>query len=231
MPCQTSVSATSAPGIVFWVPNIVVPLVRKRSDRAYPSPLSMNAVTRQTIVALSRYCASLIAMLASLGGTVLIGETSHEYETKASFLYNFITFTEWPAKTFSTAKSPYVIGVLGEDPFGSTLDHVLNGGHIKSRPLVVRRFKRIEDMHRVHILFLSESEAYHMAEILRSLRREPVLTVSDIPGFAEAGGAIGFISGTPVKLLVNPVALNDAKLSVSSKLLQLAQLVPNVRSP
>jgi len=191
----------------------------------------MNAAPHQTIVVRSRRCASLFLALASLGCTALFGQTPPEYEVKAGFLFNFITFTEWPAKAFSTTGSPYVIGVLGEDPFGLALDHVLKGAHIKSRPLVVRRFTRLEDMHRVHILFLCGSETHRLPEILRSLQRQPVLTVSDIPGFAEAGGAIEFISGTQIKLLINPATLNDAKLAVSSKLLQLAQLVSNGTPP
>jgi hypothetical protein len=191
----------------------------------------MNAAPHQTTVARLRRCASLIIGLVSLGCTALSGQTTPEYEVKAGFLYNFITFTEWPAKAFSTKESPYVIGVLGEDPFGPALDHVLKGAHIKSRPLVIRRFTRLEDMHRVHILFLSGSETHRLPEILRSLQRQPVLTVSDIPGFAEAGGAIEFLSGTQIKLLINPTPLNNGKLAMSSKLLQLAQLVPNGSSP
>jgi hypothetical protein len=123
-----------------------------------------------------------------------------------------------------------VIGVLGNDPFGPVLDQIVNGEKIKSRPLVVRRFRNIADIHHCHILFISASEEYRLPEILRWLRGQPVLTVADIPGFAEAGGDIGFLSGTRVKLVMNPVAIQSANLSVSSKLLRLAQLVPDRRS-
>src|SRR5215216_37797 len=121
----------------------------------------MNATPHPTIVARLRRRVSLTVGLVSLGCTALFGQTAPEYEVKAGFLYNFITFTEWPAKSFSTTKSPYVIGVLGDDPFGPALDRLLKGARIKSRPLVVRRFTRLEDMHRVHILFLSSSETHH----------------------------------------------------------------------
>ena len=157
-------------------------------------------------------------------------QPSREYDVKAAFLYNFITFTDWPADAFSDASSPYVIGVLGDDPFGPVLDQIVTGEHIKSRPLVVRRFKNIADIHHCHILFICASEAYRLPEILRWLRDQPVLTVADMPGFAEAGGEIGFISGSRVRLIINPDALRSAHLSVSSKLLRLAQLVPDRRS-
>ncbi len=186
---------------------------------------------RHTLLIGSRRLTALIVALASLGWSTLFGDTSREYDVKAAFLYNFITFTEWPADSFGAADSPYVIGVMGEDPFGPGLDQIVNGERVKSRPLVVRRFKRLEDMHRVHILFLSASEAYHLPEILRWVKDQHVLTVSDIPGFAEAGGGIEFVSDTRIKLVVNPTALRDANLAVSSKLLRLAQLVPERKTP
>ncbi len=157
------------------------------------------------------------------------GQSSREYDVKAAFLYNFIAFTHWPADAFDRPDSPYVIGVLGKDPFGSVLDQIVNGEKIKSRPLVVRRFKNIADIHHCHILFICASEEYRLPEILRWLRGQPVLTVADMPGFAEGGGDVGFISGTRVKLLMNPTAIQSANLSVSSKLLRLAQLVPDRR--
>jgi YfiR/HmsC-like len=172
----------------------------------------------------------LILALALSCTSVASGQASREYDVKAAFLYNFITFTEWPADAFSEPGSPYVIGVLGDDPFGPVLDEMVNGEKINMRPLVVRRFKRIEDMHRCHILFICASEAYHLPEILRRLKGQPVLTVSDLSGFAETGGDIGFVSASRIKLFINPAALRSANLAVSSKLLRLAQLVPEGRS-
>ncbi len=191
----------------------------------------MNASLTHTIQAFSRRGASLIAALVLLGSTRLLGDTSREYDVKAAFLYNFITFTDWPADDFTSPSSPYVIGIMGEDPFGPVIEQIVNGEQIKSRPLQVRRFKHLEDMQRVHILFLSSSESHHLPEVLRWLKGQPILTVSDIPGFAEAGGGIEFLSDTRIKLLINPSALREANLTVSSKLLRLAQLVPERRSP
>lgn len=144
---------------------------------------------------------------------------------KAAFLYNFITFTDWPADAFASPESPYVIGVLGTDPFGKSLEEIIGSDRIKGRPLVVRRFQRVEDARRCHILFIASSEARRVADILPRLAGQPVLTVSDLPGFAEAGGAIGFTAQTRIGLIINPSVLHQANLVVSSKLLRLAQLV------
>ena len=58
-----------------------------------------------------------------------------------------------------------------------------------------------------------------------------MLTVADLPGFAEAGGAITFTARGRVGLIINPAALKAANLAVSSKLLRLAQLSSQEGSP
>ena len=170
--------------------------------------------------------AVLAFLLGWLVATPLAAQVSREYDVKAAFLYNFVTFTDWPADAFSSPDSPYVIGVIGEDPFGIALDEIVNGEQVKGRPLFVRRLTRIEDAARCHILFISASEARRLKDILSRLKDRPVLTVGDMPGFAQAGGAIAFTATTQVGLIINPAALHQAHLAISSKLLRLAQLVP-----
>ena len=63
--------------------------------------------------------ALLVVLLLGLGAPAsLRAQISREYDVKAAFLYNFITITEWPEEAFTTPESPYVIGVVGYDPFG-----------------------------------------------------------------------------------------------------------------
>ncbi len=154
-----------------------------------------------------------------------------EYEVKAAFLYNFIAFTEWPDAVFETPTSPIVIGIVGKDPFGPALDAMMKGERVKDRPLIVWRITRLEDLNRCHILFISDSESKQMREILGRLKTQPVLTVSDMAGFAEAGGAVGFSTTDSIKLTINPAAIEAAHLSLSAKLVRLARLVEPKEMP
>src|SRR5438128_12279187 len=69
-----------------------------------------------------------------------------EYQVKAVFLFNFAQFVEWPRNAFPETRAPLVIGVLGEDPFGSYLDETVRGEKVNDRPLVVQRYHRVEDI-------------------------------------------------------------------------------------
>jgi len=139
------------------------------------------------------------------------------------------TTADWPVQAFPHSSSPIVIGVLGSDPFGAALDDVVRGEMVKGRPLVVRRFQRIEELTDCHILFVSRSERARLEPIVQTLKGRSILTVSDLEGFAGDGGVIGFVLvDNKIRLRVNLEAARDAGLTLSSKLLRPAQIVGGV---
>ena len=81
--------------------------------------------------------------------------TAPEYKVKAAFLYNFAKLVEWPSNAFASAQSPFVLGVLGTDPFGKSLDEVVAGKKVHGHPVVVTRFEHRLDATNCHLLFIS----------------------------------------------------------------------------
>jgi len=151
---------------------------------------------------------------------------SPEYAYKAGLLAKLDQFVEWPARAFHDAQSPLVIGVLGEDPFGSYLDELVQGEKVGEHPIVVRRFRRADEIADCHILFLSRSEAAQFEKNLSALAGRSVLTVGDADGFERAGGMVRLaIENGKTRLRINPDAAKAAELTISSKLLRLATLV------
>ncbi|MGA3017638.1 MAG: YfiR family protein [Bryobacteraceae bacterium] len=146
-----------------------------------------------------------------------------EYEVKAAILYKFAGFVEWPA---APAGAPLCIGVLGHDPFGPALDQAIQGKSINGRPFVIQRFKTGQETGNCQIVFVSSSEKKVLRGILDRLRREPILTVGDTPGFCEDGGIVNLeLADNRVHFQINPEAAELARLVVSSKLLSLAGIV------
>lgn len=149
-----------------------------------------------------------------------------EYEVKAAYLYNFAKFVEWPAEAQVGAAEPFVIAVLGEDPFGRTLDDLLASKTIHDRSLVIRRVATPEEAVGAHVVFVCASERPRLPRILKVLRGTSVLTVGDMQEFAERGGMIGFrMDGHKVRFDINPGPAERARLKVSSQLLKLARIV------
>jgi hypothetical protein len=148
------------------------------------------------------------------------------YQVKAAFLYNFIKFVDWPENAFPTPQSPYVIGVLGKDPFGTVLDDVLRGKSVNGRPVIVKRLETDEQTRICHIVFVCSSERRRWNEIRQILKNYPVLTVSETPGFAESGGIVNFFQeGNKVRFEINIDAARRAGLRIDSTVLNLAKIV------
>jgi hypothetical protein len=173
--------------------------------------------------------ALILATLLSFAGAPLDlaqGEPSGEYQLKAAFLFNFAKFIDWPPTSFASPQSPFVVCILGVDPFGHAIDEVLKGKTIENRPVTIERLKSAAQVRQCHMVFVTQSESFHLAEIIQALHGSCVLLVGEADGFAEAGGAIQFaLEDNHVRFLINPDAAARAGLRVSSKLLSLARVV------
>jgi len=149
-----------------------------------------------------------------------------EYQLKAVFLFNFAQFVDWPQESFPEAQTPLVIGVLGEDPFGTYLDDIVSGETVNNRQLEIQRYRRVDEMKTCHILFISQSESKRLEQIVAALKGRSVLTVSDSVGFTRSGGMIRFVTErNKLRLRINLEAATAANLTISSKLLRPAEIV------
>lgn len=157
-------------------------------------------------------------------------QVAREYQVKAVFLFNFSQFVEWPAQSFQDTNA-LVIGILGEDPFGAYLDEAVRGEEVNGHPLVVSRYKRIDDVKACHILFITAAEAHQLKQVFASLKSKSILTVSDSDNFTKQGGMIKFFTeNNKTRIRINLEATKDANLTISSKLLRLADVVGSTRN-
>jgi hypothetical protein len=165
----------------------------------------------------------LLVLLAGPSAAQGPAGTPTEYEVKAAFLYNFAKFVHWPPDPEST---PFVITVLGRDPFGNILDDTLRGKSIDGRPVAVRRVSSADDVEPSQILFISDSEGQRLPAILERVGTKAILTVGETHQFSDRGGAIRFVvDGDRVRLEINPTAAERSGLRISSDLLRIARIV------
>ncbi len=155
------------------------------------------------------------------GVTSVCAAPPNEYQVKAAFLFNFAKFVEWPPSAFPDMNTPFVIGVLGSDPFGSYLDETVRGERVNSRPLVVQRYREASEIKQCHVLFISRSESHRLDQIVSSLKYRKILTVTDAGG--SGGVIVHFINeGNKIRFRIDVAAAKTADLTISSKLLRLA---------
>jgi len=163
-------------------------------------------------------CLTLFCPDAGKAETVKLSEN----EVKASYLYNFAKYVEWPAAVFPRENSPLTICIVGKSPMNEVIES-LAGKSIKNRRLVIRQFSRIEDLSDCNILFINATVKTSITQILASATSRPILTVSDQNGFAAAGGMIEYVPvGSKIRFKINNRAAKQVNLQISSHLLRLS---------
>lgn len=199
------------------------------------SPTPVPALSQHSLVAsacvagppgLSHWL--LVALLSILGTPAFAAQPpARESEVKATLLFNFCHFVEWPAVAFADKSAPFVIGILGRDPFGRIIDDLVKGEKTHGRSIEVRRFSRLEEMTEVHLLYVSPSEQTRIRGIIAELRGRPLLITGEEaePGFTRFGGMIEFTThGRNLKLRINLEEARTAGLAISARLLRLAEV-------
>ncbi|MGB8339271.1 MAG: YfiR family protein [Burkholderiales bacterium] len=148
-----------------------------------------------------------------------------EYELKAAFLYNVALFTDWPADTFEDKDLPFNFCIAGTDPFSNSLDSLLTK-LLKQRKISVSRLGKAPNFNNCQILFIPATENNRAEAILKEIKNTSTLTVSEDNSTFKKGSMLNLsIIENRLRFQVNMDAVSTAKLSISSKLLRLADSV------
>lgn len=144
-------------------------------------------------------------------------QTSLEYSVKANYLVRFAAFVEWPRATFEDGRSPVVICVVGRDPFDGALERAARAQTAHGRPLAVRRPRTAEAAAGCHILYVGRGGAGLAPSGPRS-----ILLVTDSAASSDRGMIHFVVSDDRVRFHIDLQAASRGRLSISSRLLNLA---------
>ena len=153
-----------------------------------------------------------------------------EYELKAAIIYKIGKFVRWP-ETTADGRGTLKVCVVGRDEFGASIDG-LAGQKIHDQVIAVQKIAAYgPEALQCQIAFISRSEEANAPATVAYLARAPVLTISDIDGFAALGGIVGFVThDSKITFQINPVAGRRAGLEIGAQLLQLATLVADAQT-
>jgi len=172
-----------------------------------------------------RVLAGLLCAFA-LGAAVCMAAPQSEYRVKAVFLFNFAQFVEWPPETFRGPEEPFVIGILGSDPFGADLDAVVQGETVGQRRMAVERYRSVAELRNCNILYIGRNEIEHLPQILAALKGRSILTVSDADEANQSGVMIRLLNqSSHIRMQIDVGAAKRGNLTISSKLLRPAEIV------
>jgi hypothetical protein len=148
-----------------------------------------------------------------------------EAGVKAAFTLNFAKFAHWPDGATDPQDAQLRVCVAGHSPVGASLQSS-EGERVGGRRLAVDVVRLPGNVTGCHLLYVSDLDLARERRVLASLSRLPILTVSDIPGFAAAGGMIELvILDRRLRFEINLEVVRRAGMRLDPDLLRLATRV------
>jgi len=166
----------------------------------------------------------IIAIASTVGSASLASAQpiASEQTLTAAFLYNFLKFTEWPDDVFDSE----VTICTSIKPEFEELDAIL-GRIAQNKPVSIRRIAYNESLNSCQLLFLPREEGMqHIHEWLSAAAGKPILTVSNVNDFLDAGGMIQLNNdGKNLSFSINLKYARRAGIKFNAQLLQIARQV------
>ena len=159
-----------------------------------------------------RLAAAACAMM--LGAPALAQPT--DTAVKAAFLPRFARYVTWPPAAMPKGGDPFILCVIGSDPFGPMLDAAARSQLVDGRRIEVRRMNSLGGADGCQIAYLSSSQ------LVGQLGNRPVLTVTDSASTNQRGIIHFVIAGGRVRFFIDQARAAERGIAISSRLLALA---------
>jgi hypothetical protein len=149
-----------------------------------------------------------------------------EQHLKATFLYRFLDYTEWPPEALTGPGTPYTIGILGNEQIAATLQQYAATAGVGGRLVTIRNVRAGDPLEGLHVLYVDRSQPARSAEVSRATRRHGLLVVSDWEGALDQGAMINFVLRQGrVRFEVSLPAADRAGIRFSARMLAVATYV------
>lgn len=92
-----------------------------------------------------------------------------EYEVKAAFMYNFLKFVDWPEEKMARNGNQIIIGIIGQDPFGSAAD-ILRDKKVEDRNVVIKHFDGFQQLKEA-----AEKDKAELTDKIKALSKSQII--------------------------------------------------------
>ena len=176
------------------------------------------------------FCACMLVLLVSVVpiSASIAAEKSKAGITdlKAVYIFNFIRFTEWPKNNKNSDATGVSINILYDQDIHDKLKNIITKPVARGLGLSLQSCKQDQCIQRSSVLYLGEPYREDFKQLLKLVEGKAVLTISDIPGFAEQGGMVEIkYHNKKLTFVVNLQAVERAGFYISAQLLQLGEIV------
>lgn len=154
-----------------------------------------------------------------LAPRLALGNTFSETEVRASYLYNFAKYTEWP----ESGRDNFNICALNDEPLARALKG-LEGKEVGKKRLSAAHLSSLASVRECQILFIGSTDTYRLDKILETLGNVPTLTVTSA-SVLDRVNIVMVLDNNRMVFDVNLEPYRRTGLQPSSTLLRLARQV------
>jgi hypothetical protein len=171
---------------------------------------------------MKKICAILITILCMSADFVRMpvqDPNNSSSKIKATFIYNFTKYIDWPEKY---KEGNFVIGVYGTTSFYNDLNFLLSTKSVGGQKFEIKSFttSSITDC---HILFVAAENSAQLPDIVKKLKGKSTLIVTEKSGMAKQGSGINFVvDNNKQRFELNRNNVEKYNLKISSTLAALA---------
>ncbi|MCF8168100.1 MAG: YfiR family protein [Rhodoferax sp.] len=139
----------------------------------------------------------------------------------------FFKLPQFVYRADESREQPLSVCLLGSSTYTAPFEKLAQSP-IDGRTVKFTKLAASNDIRACDFVFLTQSESSQVDAILRRVASMPVVTVSEIAGFAKAGGMVELAlggAGAPVNILINRRAARQQNIEFNAQLLRLAKVV------
>ena len=168
----------------------------------------------------------LLLACLSVANFCLAESVSREEKIKASYVFNFIRFIQWPEELLVQKQEPINVCVINRrGDFIKAFQPVV-GKKVNGHRLELQKIKIEDEVSQCHLVYIDKYEKNKIKRFLESQKNQRILTISDIDTFCKQGGMIGIVNKKgKIRVEINLQVARQAGFHISSNLLEVASIV------
>ena len=121
----------------------------------------------------------------------------------------------WPPSARPAGSDPFILCVIGGDPFGGALDEAARNQSVDGRRIIVRRLDSVSNAGGCHVAFVDGGASQPTGQL-------PILTVTDARTGSHRGIIHFSVVAGRVRFFIDEAEASERGLAISSRLLALA---------
>jgi len=169
------------------------------------------------------YKLGLALIILVISSYSFISDDGTNAHIKATFIYNFTRYIEWPAEY---KKGTFIIGVLGETRMWQELTTMKQKKSRGNQPFQITKFASVNSVNRCHMIFVAESRSHELGLVVSKVKDFKTLIITEQSGLIEKGSGINFvINNNKQGFEINRSSIKEHGLSLSSNLVAFATVV------